>query len=153
MSSPSTHEKSSDPPRIGAIDFIETSDLDKDSSTIFGHIDKADIDGIKRVLKDGFDIETENDEGLTPLCYAISIIGGSGPAYKKTEIVETLLKNGADPNRSMDMDDVTPIMDTSRYSESEFSISLMKLLLAHGADPNRRKHPKGDPPNDADNQR
>jgi ankyrin repeat protein len=52
---------------------------------------RGNIEVLKKLLELGFDINVQRDDGITPLGLAMK--------EKKTNVVEFLLKNGADPDR------------------------------------------------------
>jgi len=114
------------------------------------------LDQVKRLLSEGFDIDLKDADGRTPLMYAsfnghkeiikLLIEKGAnvnlGDRYGRTalmmassgsntESVKLLLDNYADPNIRDKEEHFTALM----YAASEGQIEVVKLLLANKADP------------------
>jgi hypothetical protein len=86
-----------------------------------------DLKAVTALLAKGADASAKNSVGIPVLVTAIR----HGPA----RMVETLLKNGADPNVRDDDTDFTPLLEAlNRMAGDEAEI--VKILLAAGADVN-----------------
>lgn len=126
---------------------------------LFVAIAKQDADAVKRFLLAGVDLNSENDDGDTPLREAARV--------GNVEILQLLLEHGADPNYETDAYFYTALMYASREGNTEAAKALVdagahvnaeddfeesvllravegnhpemvKLLLKHGADPLQR---------------
>jgi ankyrin repeat protein len=81
---------------------------------------------IEYLLEHGANTELRNEIGLSVLHLAVGRNHASG-GYRQREVVELLLKHGADPN-SMDNNGLTCLNSAMHYVE------LVRLLMKHGAD-------------------
>ena len=90
----------------------------------FSVIEKGNIDKVKKYLDHGYDLNIKNDSGETPLHLA------SEKGYK--EIVELLLKKGADPNIKNVYAGLSPLYLASVEGHKD----IVELLLKYGANPN-----------------
>jgi len=77
----------------------------------------------------GANINAQNNEGYTPLCEATARLS---PKIKKTESINNLLTEGADPNIANNNGE-TPL----HVAAIKGTVSVIRLLLAAGADPSR----------------
>ncbi|HCC70569.1 MAG TPA: hypothetical protein DEQ09_05390 [Bacteroidales bacterium] len=85
---------------------------------------KADIEGVKKALADGADINRQSENGYTSLMWACTYSFKSEYA----EVAKFLISSGADVNIAA-IDGTTAILDAAENSEE-----VTKLLLANGAD-------------------
>jgi hypothetical protein len=83
----------------------------------------GDIEKVKKLLKEGADVNAKNGYDATPLHLA--------SLHGHVEIVKLLIENGADVNAKSSYD-VTPLHFAAYYGH----IQVVKVLLEHGADPN-----------------
>ena len=58
---------------------------------IFTYIENNNIKSVKKYIDSGYDLNIQNNDGITPLMHATS--------NNKIEIVKLLLSAGADPNK------------------------------------------------------
>jgi ankyrin repeat protein len=86
---------------------------------------------IRYLLEHGADPNAQNDQGKTPLCYAVS--RGELGGYRQLEITRILLEGGADPNLAATCG-YTPL------AMSAHDTQLFQLLIEHGAYPSQ-DHP------------
>lgn len=93
----------------------------------FLHIaaENDDIEFAKLLIAKGADVNVKMDNGNTPL-YMATYEGDTEPI----EMVELLLKHGADPNSNSKLG--TPLLNACKYSYYE----VVKVLVDHGADVN-----------------
>lgn len=56
---------------------------------------RGDVDAVTQLILDGADVNARNANGTTPLMYAKTHAFSTG----KTDIIELLLENGADPDQ------------------------------------------------------
>ena len=75
------------------------------------------INGIKRLLKDGHDVDCQDKKGWTPLCHAAQL------GYN--DVAMALLHEKSDPSR--------PLYIAAEYGH----YVVVRSLLGHGADPNK----------------
>ena len=90
---------------------------------------QADIEGIKKALAEGADINRQSENGYTALMWA-STYSNRSPY---DEVAEFLINAGADVNISA-KDGTTAILDAAESSEE-----ITKLLIEKGADINARR--------------
>ena len=88
---------------------------------IFTYIENNDIQSVKDYINSGYNLDSQNNSGDTPLILAAS--------NNKMEIVKLLLNAGVDVDEQ-GKGDYTPLMYASRYNYAE----IVKLLLNAGAD-------------------
>ncbi|MDF2857447.1 MAG: hypothetical protein K0Q87_3298 [Neobacillus sp.] len=81
----------------------------------------GDIERVKKLAKEGKDIEVEDYSGYTVMDWSIKT--------GNTEMVKTLLENGADPNNETSYG-MTPLMTAAEAGKPE----MIKLLVSAGAD-------------------
>lgn len=89
---------------------------------------------VDALLDAGADPNWPSDDGFPPLIAALSCADsapGSTPRTDVGELVETLLKHGADVNQR-GLNDYTPL----HWAAGQGDLAMVELLLAHGADPN-----------------
>ena len=79
------------------------------------------------------EINAKNSEGWT----ALHIACINSKAFSSIEMVDLLLKNGADPNTKNNHGN-TPLHFASAYSNDTSSLATVDLLLRSGADPNAK---------------
>ena len=105
------------------------------SVTQFTHADsgeslkKAVIEGnlsaVRILLEKGFDVETKDKFGWTPLMYAAS--------KDRYEIAELLIQHGADVN-ARNVGNVTPLMwAVNKHQINKEAIAIVQLLIKNGA--------------------
>jgi len=99
----------------------------------------GDIEAVKQHLAASSDVNKKDEEGATPLHYAVS--------EGHQEIVKLLIKKGADLN-AKDMDGWIPLL----YATAEGQVEVVDLLIAAGTDVNT-KDGDGDTPLDWANAR
>ncbi|MGM0667561.1 MAG: ankyrin repeat domain-containing protein, partial [Bacteroidota bacterium] len=85
---------------------------------------RADIEGVKKALADGADINRQTENGYTSLMWACTY--SSKPEY--AEVAKYLIAEGADMNIRA-KDGTTAILDAAENSEE-----ITKMLLEKGAD-------------------
>ena len=85
----------------------------------------GDIEAVTQYLASGSDVNTKDEEGATPLHYAVS--------EGHQEIVKLLIKKGADLNEK-DMDGWIPLL----YASAEGQVEVVDLLIAAGTDVNTK---------------
>ena len=90
----------------------------------FSVISKGNVDKVKEYLDNGLDIECRNSEGDTPLIWA--------SIYGQSEVVDLLLKHGANPDVESNLYCIIPLIKASARGYKE----IVDLLLKHGANPN-----------------
>ncbi len=88
-------------------------------------VTKEDIETIKKLLRQGDNINQKNFLGLTPLHYSIRL-------GRSNSFIAKLLELGANPNIQESIEGRTPLYDAA-WSENEFLVS---ILLEYGAIPN-----------------
>ncbi|MGB7522410.1 MAG: ankyrin repeat domain-containing protein [Spirulinaceae cyanobacterium] len=94
-----------------------------------------DISKVKKLLKEGININGFDDLGLTPLNVAV--------LKESKEIVQLLLKFGADPNQGNADDGKTPLMSCAIGVWCKETLSICSLLLEAGANVNAKETEKG----------
>ena len=82
-----------------------------------------------------FEIDVKNSEGWT----ALHISCRNSATFSSEEMVEFLLKNGADPNASSSVG-WTPLHLASAHSNSDSSLKTVDALLRSGADSNAKNN-------------
>lgn len=91
---------------------------------------RGNLEKMKECLKNGADVNyQESIEGRTALIYACR----NDIAKNQFEMVETLIKHGADVNQC-DKYNRTPLLYTAK--EDKININIVKLLVENGADVN-----------------
>ncbi len=109
-------------------------------------ITEPNIKIIEKLVEKGVDINGEDSNKYTPLIIA----AGFSNTYSSDKVVETLLRLGADPNKSGGLDDdpifydpifeiTTPLHNAIRSNES--TLQTIKLLLDYGATFNKNIFP------------
>jgi len=83
---------------------------------------------VKKLLQYGADPEIQDNQGFTPLHFAIF--------GNQDNVVSMLLQNGANPNIASDDFNETPL-HIAAFNRSE---DISKILLENGADPNAENH-------------
>ena len=91
-------------------------------TTLYDHIENSDIEGVRRLIKNGVDLNKIDDFGLTPLHMAVSC--------ENLDIIELLIIEGADVNK-VDDNGNPPILLVGSQDEK-----IIKMLLEYGANPN-----------------
>jgi hypothetical protein len=94
-----------------------------DIPSIYSKISENDLDAVRKIVSDGFDVNTQGDYG-TPFYYAIS--------KGKWEIAKYLLQNGSEVNVTNPKTGITPLMIVSAWGE----LNMIKLLIEYGANVN-----------------
>jgi len=89
---------------------------------------KNDLENAPHYL---FEINAKNSEGWT----ALHIACRNSRTFSSEDMVDFLLKNGADPN-AKENGGLTPLHLASIYSNSDSSLETVELLLRSNADPN-----------------
>jgi ankyrin repeat protein len=112
----------------------ETADLLRKHGGISGAADSihvaaavGNIETVKQHLVDGTDVNSKDEDGLTPL-HSAAFIGHK-------EIAELLIAKGADLNAKSD-DGYTPLHAAALYGHTEIA----ELLIEEGADVNAKKN-------------
>ena len=91
------------------------------TTTLVEAADKGDLAAVRRLLASGSAVDDKDAKGQPPLVAA---------AYSgHSEVVELLLKSGADPNLSEDSEGFTPLMSAATNGHH----GAVKLLLDAGA--------------------
>lgn len=101
-------------------------------SGLFQCVMYNDVEGARRLLDKGANPNIQNDDGTTPLLYALRLNANSEIVEPNYEMVELLLKYDADPNIQND-DGKTPLLYILHRNAN---YELVELLLEYGADPN-----------------
>jgi len=101
-----------------------------ESDPLYSATIRADIEGVKKALAEGADINRQSDNGYTALMWASTY--SNRPPYD--EVAEFLINAGADVNISA-KDGATAILDAAESSEK-----ITRLLIEKGADINARKN-------------
>lgn len=96
------------------------------ATPLYRAAEAADIEGVRRLLRDGADPNAPNTLGWTALMIAA--------ANQHLDCVRLLLEAGADPNTS-NLLGRNALMFAARYG----NIDIVRELLAHGADPNQNR--------------
>ena len=94
--------------------------------TLFSACESGDIEGVKRHLADGADVNAKDNSGDTPLHIA--------SFERHTEIAELLIAKGADVNAEGRRNDYTPLHTAADMGAKEIA----ELLIAKGAEVNAR---------------
>ena len=81
---------------------------------------------IKALIKEGFDINKIDPAGINPFLLAFR--------NNQPQVAENLIQLGADPNITINEQNLTPIMIASYYGNT----AMVKVLLANGADLTQR---------------
>jgi len=90
---------------------------------LFEAVENEDLKTLKKLLKDGYDIEAENPYGLTPLMVAVD--------YSLNDVVTFLLEEGVNVNAQTEESlGRTPLM----FASTNKSAKNVKPLLSAGAD-------------------
>lgn len=106
----------------------------RQANGLFDVITSDDVNQLAQLLRDGADPNQVNEEGHTPLHWAL-ILADIGVFERATfEAVFTLLNHGANPNHP-DEYGKTPLHYAVRHGVRE-SVALMIVLLEAGGDPN-----------------
>ncbi len=87
---------------------------------------RCDMDTLMLLVKSGADIEDFDDEGVSIFDMSIT--------YDNKEMVEYLLQNGIDVNKTTRKSGFMPLMAAACYGRVEIA----KILLKNGADKERR---------------
>ena len=98
---------------------------------LFQAVAEGNINVIKKLLKEGVDVNTQYDNKWT----ALMLASRYSNSISNIETVKLLLENGADPNLQNVVGE-TPLVYASLYSGKSSNIETVKLLLENGADPN-----------------
>ena len=102
---------------------VQNSSNDGEVATAIGRVVRSgDIQLLHSMIDAGFDVNSTNTYGTTPLMVAAS--------YGRLEIVRALLSSGADPNR-MRNDKFTALALAAFFGHEE----VVRLLITHGAKP------------------
>ncbi|UGU29886.1 ankyrin repeat domain-containing protein [Mycolicibacterium smegmatis] len=80
----------------------------------------------QRLLREGADVNAADDQGMTPLHFAVQ--------RDSVDVVRLLLDAGADANLP-DFKGETPLYKAVRASLTPAKVEIIKLLREHGADP------------------
>ena len=92
----------------------------------------GDMDIIKSFIKNGADLNTTTNFGVTPILQTIN----EDDLKNKKDILKLLVKNGADVNKSYS-GGITPLISCCRYSNGiRKALPLIKILVENGADIN-----------------
>jgi len=104
--------------------FMLTAQEDFGQDPLYSATIRADIDGVKKALADGADINSQSENGYTALMWACTYSSRSEYA----EVAKFLISAGADVN--------TPAADgtTALLEAAENSKEITGLLLSNGAD-------------------
>ena len=106
----------------------------RQANGLFDVIASDDVNQLAQLLRDGADPNQVNEEGHTPLHWAL-ILADIGVFERATfEAVFTLLNHGSNPNHP-DKSGQTPLHYAVRDGVRE-SVALMIVLLKAGGDPN-----------------
>ncbi|MFJ8264095.1 ankyrin repeat domain-containing protein [Rummeliibacillus sp. NPDC094406] len=90
--------------------------------TLLNAVHQQDLHAVKKLVRDGADLDQQNDRGRTPLMIA---------TYNHdVEIAKMLIDLGADVNIQDDMQN-TPFL----YAAAEGYLDILKLMIQAGADP------------------
>ena len=98
-------------------------------STIFEAVEMDNIEAIDSLLNSGENIEKTDKCGKTALMLACD------SSCTKMNLVEILLKNGANPN-AKDSKGNTSLMFTAKHCGNGSTLKVIKTLIAYGADVN-----------------
>jgi ankyrin repeat protein len=106
-------------------------DFNTHITTFYEAISFVDLDYIKRWIKAGADVNQVDDNGLTPLHYAIKF--AKTDILTLIEIIEIFIKNGADINKRVYNDTMTLLHYAVYY---QMNIDILKFLIKNGANIN-----------------
>lgn len=97
-------------------------------------IEHRDAEAIKSILDSGVDVNSLGVNSMTPLLWSIPI-----PISDEVEIMELLLKSGADPNIKFGDDYGSrgrlPIGNTVTTHVARYGMKSFELVMEHGGDP------------------
>ena len=89
---------------------------------IFTYIENNDIKSVKNYINSGYDLDKQNNDGITTIIYSIF--------YNRIKIIELLLNAGANPNIQTNNGGNTALILAAFYNNAK----VVELLLNAGAD-------------------
>lgn len=90
---------------------------DEERPPLFQAVHAEDLAAVRKIIKDGVDINEADGEGNTPLLIAV--------LTRQEKLVQELLKLGADPNKSRP-DGKGPLFGSVGVAEAKITLSLLK---------------------------
>jgi len=108
----------------------QTADVESRIKSFMAHACAGDIEALRDLVADGFDLNGRNQFGDTILEYTISTLD-LYPQAPKYAVVQEMLRLGADPN-GPSQDGSSPLFAAALNMDTE----MLRLLLDAGADPN-----------------
>ncbi len=105
--------------------MAENSNIQLDEKSIGNFALAGDVEGVKRCLSAGFDIDAPCDRGWTPLHLTVEA--------RQLQVCELLLNMGADVDGCSESGgDPSPLSEACRTRDAS-ALPFVELLIAHGA--------------------
>ncbi|MFA6252162.1 MAG: ankyrin repeat domain-containing protein [Candidatus Paceibacterota bacterium] len=122
--------------KLGYIEnYLNITSLYPDTALI-ENVEKKNLNKIRQLIKDGFNINAANEDKETALMFAAD--------SKEVEIVKELIKAGANVN-ARDAYNNTPLVFAIRYTKGDEGLETVKELIKAGADVNAKATNQGLP--------